>query len=291
MQFGFSMNAFRQHELRDGITTLADIGYDGVEILLDEPHLFPATATEDDIEQVRGWLADNDIAVCNCNAFMLSAIEPTEESKAAEFSRETERFHHPSFVELAEEDRTERIEHTKNALKTADKLGADHISITPGGPVPKQMSESEAMDYFVEGVREVTDTAEEVGVNILVEPEPELLIETSDDFLEFVDRIDSPRVGCNFDAGHFYCVDEDPVELIDKLAPYSHHYHLEDIPADGTHEHTQLGEGGMDINGFLEAIDASDYDGFVTVELYPYEETVEETAAGAMEYLEANGWV
>lgn len=284
------MNAFKQYELQRGLDILGDIGYDGVEILLDEPHLFPGTATDSDVEQVRDWLAENDLTVANCNAFMLSAIERTDESKQAEYGRDTEGFQHPSFVEPAVEDRRNRIEHTKNALRTAAALGADSISLTPGGPIPNGISSEQAMDWFVEGLQEVTDIAEEVNVDILVEPEPDLLIESSDEFLEFVDRIDSPRVGCNFDAGHFFCVGEDPVELIEKLTPYTSHYHLEDIPADRTHEHTQLGDGGMDINEFLTAIEGSDYDGFVTVELYPYEETAEETARDAMEYLEVHGW-
>lgn len=290
MEFGFSMNAFRQQELTDGVCSLAEIGYDGVEILLDEPHLFPGEADDEDVERVRALLADNDIAVSNCNAFMLSGIDLSEEIRASEYVRDTEDFHHPSFVEYSEPDRRARIEHTKNALRTAAALDADHISIPPGGPIPERVSETEAMEAFVDGVRAVTETAEEVGVDVLVEPEPDLLIETSDDFLAFIDRIDSPRVGCNFDAGHFYSVGEDPAELVDKLAEYTPHYHIEDIPADRTHVHTQLGEGSMDINGFLETVADSDYDGFVTVELYTYGENPTETARTAMQYLEENGW-
>jgi sugar phosphate isomerase/epimerase len=291
MQFGFSMNAFLQHSLKEGLDTLGDLDYDGVEILLDDPHLYPGTATEADIEQVHEWLAENDLAVSNCNAFMLKAMDVTEESARAEYSRDTEGFHHPSFLEPVPEDRQKRIEHTKNCLRTADDLGADHISITPGGPIPKGTSEEEAMELFLQGLRRVTPTAEEVGVDILVEPEPELLIETSDDFLAFLERVDSPRVACNFDAGHFFCVEEDPAALVEKLAPHTPHYHLEDIPADGTHVHTQLGEGGMDIDGFLQTVEDSGYDGFVTIELYPYADNPKEAAAGAMAYLEEHGWV
>ena len=290
MEFGFSLNAFRQYELEAALATLADIGYDGVEILLDEPHLFPGTADEDDIAAVLDWLDEGSLAVSNCNAFMLTALERTEKSKRAEYSRDTEGFHHPSFLEPVAEDRRARIEHTKNTIRTADALGSEHISLTPGGPIPRGTTETEAMDLFIEGLREVLPTAEEYGVDVLIEPEPELLIETSEDFLTFADRIDSPRIGCNFDAGHFFCVDEDPAALIETLEPYTKHYHIEDIPADRTHEHTQLGDGAMDIDGFLQAVEDSEYDGFVTVELYPYEETAAEAAAGAMDYLEAHGW-
>ena len=291
MNFGFSMNAFRQYELKEGIAVLADADYDGIEILLDEPHLFPGTADTSDIEQVRTWIADNAVAISNCNAFMLSAIERSAEGKTAEYGRDIEGFQHPSFVEPAEQDRRERIEHTKNAVRTAAALGADHISVPPGGPVPRGTTREEAMDAFVDGIREVAETAETAGVDVLIEPEPDLLIETSAEFLAFIERIDSPRIGCNFDAGHFYSVGEDPAELVKTLDTHTSHYHLEDIPADRTHEHTQLGEGSMDIDGFLEAVEDSGYDSFVTVELYPYEETAQETANTAMQYLDEHGWV
>ena len=290
MECGFSMNAFRQHGLDEAMAVLADAGYDGIEILLDEPHLFPGTADENDIVDVLERLAEHDLAVSNCNAFMLSAVELSEEVRSSEYVRDTEDFHHPSFVEYAAEDRQTRIDHTKDAIRTAAALGASSVSVPPGGPIPDRVSEAEAMELFVDGIREVADTAEEVEVDVLVEPEPDLLIETSDEFLEFVDRVDSPRVGCNFDAGHFYSVGEDPAALVDKLSDYSHHYHLEDIPADRTHVHTQLGEGSMDIDGVLQTLEDAGYDGFVTVELYPYEETAPEAARTAMEYLRERGW-
>lgn len=290
IEFGFSTNAFRTDSLKDTIETLADAGYDGIEILLDRPHLYPGDADEAEIQRVRGLLAEHGLAISNCNAFMLSAMERSETSCEAEYDRETEVFHHPSFIEPDENDRRARVEHTQAALETAADLGASHISIQPGGPVPKRKSEEQSLDEFVDGLRTIALTAETVGVDVLVEPEPELLIETSDQFLDLMDRVDSPCVGCNFDAGHFFASGEDPVALIDELAEYTHHYHIEDIPADRTHEHTQLGHGAMEIDGFLEVLDNSGYDGFVTVELYPYEETAAETARDAMRYLEERGW-
>ncbi|ELY90974.1 sugar phosphate isomerase/epimerase family protein [Natrialba taiwanensis] len=275
MQFGFSTNAFREYQLEDAIEELADAGYDGVEILLDEPHLYPPNATEDDIARVRTVLDDNDIAISNANAFMLTAIED---------------FHHPSFIEPDEDYRRERIDYTLAALDTAAELGAPHISIEPGGPIPEEKSREWATDTFVDGLREVTDRAEAVGVDVMVEPEPDLLIETSDEFVDLVARIDSERVRCNFDAGHLYCVGEDPTALVADLDEFTTHYHLEDIPADRRHEHTQLGEGSMDIDGFLSELDDRGYNGFITIELYPYEETPVETARGAMAYLEEHGW-
>lgn len=276
MQFGFSANAFRDYGPVETIEILADAGYDGVELLLDQPHLYPPEVNEDDVATVQATFEESDIAISNCNAFMLTAIED---------------FHHPSYIESDTKYRQRRIDYTREALHLADALDAEYISIEPGGPLPEGKAQQWGMEIFAQSLREVVPTAEELGVNLLVEPEPDLLIETTDQFLEFLKRIDSPTVGCNFDAGHLFCVGEDPASAVATLGEYVEHYHLEDIPADRSHEHTQLGEGALDIDGFLEAIENSGYDGFITVELYPYQETAEETARDAMAYLEEHGWV
>ena len=276
MKFGFSANAFREYDPIETIEIVANAGYDGIELLFDQPHLYPPEASEDEIERVREALDDNDIEISNCNAFMLTAIEG---------------FHHPSYIEADPDYRQKRIDYTKAALRTAAALDHEYISIEPGGPIPDGKSREWALETFTESLEAVLPVAEECGVDLHVEPEPGLLIETSAEFLAFADRIDHPRLRCNFDAGHLFCVGEDPTEAIEVLAPYTDHIHLEDIPADRSHEHTQLGDGAMDIDGFLGTLDSRGYVGFVTVELYPYEETAAETAREAMAYLEAGGWV
>ncbi|WP_425499576.1 sugar phosphate isomerase/epimerase family protein [Halogeometricum luteum] len=275
MDFGFSMNAFREYSTVGAIEAVADAGYDGIELLFDEPFLYPPTATGEEYDEVRTALDANDIAISNCNAFMLTAIED---------------FHHPSFVEPDEDYRRRRVDYTLDAIDAAAEFGCDRISIEPGGPVPEEKSREWAMDTFVEGLDELAERAEAKGVDVMVEPEPDLLIETSDEYLDLMDRVDSERITCNFDAGHLFCMGEDPAELVETLAPYTRHYHLEDIPEDRSHEHTQLGDGAMDIDGFLQAVEDSGYDGYVTVELYPYQETAAETAQGAMDYLRERGW-
>jgi sugar phosphate isomerase/epimerase len=276
MKFGFSANAFRDYDAIEATEVINDAGYDGIELLFDQPHLYPPEASEEGTEQVREALDDNDLAISNCNAFMLTAIEG---------------FHHPSYIESDPDYRQERIDYTEAALRTAAALGHGYISIEPGGPIPESESREWALETFIESLEEVLPVAEEVGVDLHVEPEPDLLIETSTEFLEFAERIDHFRVRCNFDAGHLFSVGEDPVEAFDRLADYVDHVHLEDIPDDRRHEHTQLGDGAMDIDGFLEVLDSRGYEGFVTVELYPYEETAAETARGAMAYLDDHGWV
>ena len=66
---------------------------------------------------------------------------------------------------------------------------------------------------------------------LLIEPEPGLLIERFEQYLEFAGRIDSPWLGLNFDIGHAFCVGEEPQDWIARMAPHTRHYHIEDIAA------------------------------------------------------------
>ena len=75
--------------------------------------------------------------------------------------------------------------------------------------------------------------AEELGVKILVEPEPDLLMENTAQFKSFVADIRSPAVGFNFDIGHFFCAGEDPAAAFEDLFEWIGHVHIEDIATDG----------------------------------------------------------
>src|SRR5262249_44849404 len=155
---------------------------------------------------------------------------------------------------------------------------------------------------LVEGLKPVLAHAEKEGVLLLVEPEPDLLIEKADQFLEFIGHVDSPAVGLNFDIGHFYCVGDDPAATVPRLARYARHYHLEDIAATPVHHHLipadvrpaplpppPLIPGGapLDLPAPPGPTRDSGYDGWITVELYPYVEDPDPAARTAFERVRA----
>jgi sugar phosphate isomerase/epimerase len=85
------------------------------------------------------------------------------------------------------------------------------------------------LKIFADGLKKVKHIAEENSVKILVEPEPSLLIENSQQFIQLMKITCSDYIKLNFDIGHFYCVKEDPSETILKLIDYIEHFHLSDI--------------------------------------------------------------
>ena len=126
---------------------------------------------------------------------------------------------------------------------------------------------------------------ESLGVGLLVEPEPGLLIETTEQYLELADRLDSPALGLNFDIGHAYCMSEDIAAQVKRLAAHTRHYHVEDIAASRVHHHMVPGTGAIEFGPIFEAIRGTGYDGWITVELYPFGDDPDTAASQARDVL------
>ncbi|MBL8798543.1 MAG: sugar phosphate isomerase/epimerase [Planctomycetia bacterium] len=272
MQLAFSTNAYLKYSFREAVTRLANIGYAGVEIMADVPHAWPACLLEEQKQAIRDSLAANKLRISNVNAFMMNAINDRRQ-----------KYWHPSWIEPDPDYRAIRVDHTIRALSLAKELGAPNITTEPGGPVPKGESWGAYLKLFVEELKPVIEHAEKVGVPLLIEPEPELLIETAAQFEEFMEHIKSPLVGLNFDIGHFYCVGDDPAPTVKRLAKWTKHYHLEDIAATRVHHHLVPGEGAIDFPSTLTAIRETGYHGWITVELYPYVDDPDPAARTALE--------
>jgi sugar phosphate isomerase/epimerase len=178
-----------------------------------------------------------------------------------------------------------RIDHTRRALSLCAELGAPHITTEPGGPLAPGQSRQQGIDLFVEALKPLAEHAHDVGVLLLIEPEPDLLVETTDQYLEIAERVSAPSIGLNFDVGHAFCVREDLPVAIKKLAGHTRHYHVEDIAATRVHHHLVPGTGAIDFPEVIAAIRATGYDGWVTVELYPFLDDPDAAARSAFALL------
>jgi len=222
---------------------------------------------------IRECLARHGLTISNVNAFMMNAVADPRQP-----------YWHPSWIEHPHY-RAIRREHTLRALALAKELGAPHITTEPGGPLAPGQTWDEAAAIFYEELMPCVERAERLEVGLLIEPEPELLIEKFDQYLRFMERIDSPFVGLNFDIGHAYCVGEDPQAWVARMAPHTRHYHLEDIAATRVHKHLIPGHGAIDFAATLREIARTGYDGWLTVELYPYIANPDDAAREAFAYL------
>jgi sugar phosphate isomerase/epimerase len=260
--------------VEEAIARIAGFGYHGIELLADVPHAWPAGLLGVQKDSIRRALTSSGLAISNINAFMMNAVADPRQP-----------YWHPGWTDPDPHYRAIRREHTKRALRLAAELGAPAISTEPGGEIQPGQTREQATDIFYEEIMPVLDVAAAVGVTLLIEPEPGLLIEKFGQYLEFADRVRHPALGLNFDIGHAYCVGEDPAEWVPRMKAHTRHYHFEDIAATRVHHHLVPGEGAIDFGSVFRAIATHTPDLWVTVELYPYRDRPDDAARAARAHL------
>lgn len=275
MQLAYSSNAYLKFPVEEAIARIAAIGYAGLELLADVPHAWPAGLLDERKAAIRHCLEQHKLAVANLNAFMMNAVADPRQP-----------YWHPSWIEPDPHYRAIRREHTKRALRLAKELGAPSIQTEPGGPLEPGQSWRTVADVFYQEIMPCVELAERLQVFLLLEPEPGLLIETFEQYFEFADRIGSPWLGLNFDVGHAFCIGQAPEAWIARMAPHTRHYHIEDIAATRRHAHLVPGRGAIDFSAVLREIIRSGYEGWVTVELYPYIDDPDGAGREAREFLQ-----
>jgi sugar phosphate isomerase/epimerase len=269
MALGYSTNAFVKFSLFEAVAKIARLGFEGVEIMCDRPHLYPLDFGPEDLARLQRLIQEQGLRVTNLNSFTLFAVGDT---------------YLPSWIEPERARREIRIRHTLECLRLAQLLGCGNISVPPGGPLGG-MSEREAFRRFHEGLDQVVPLAEELGVKVLVEPEPGLLMENSAQFRAFIREVHSQAVGLNFDVGHFFCAGEDPSVAFEELFEWVGHVHLEDIAASRVHNHLIAGLGAISFPDVLRTMVRLGYRGHISLELYPYVDMPEDAGRESLEYL------
>jgi len=268
MIIGYSTNAFVKFSLFEAVEKIARLGFRGVEIMCDRPHLYPPDYGEEKLTRLKSLINQRGLKVTNLNSFTLFAVGDT---------------YLPSWIEPQEERREIRILHTLKCLELAAFFSCENISVPPGGPLGN-VARKEAMSLFHQGLARVAPLAEELGIKILVEPEPGLLLENTGEFKEFIKGVESAAIGVNFDIGHF-CAGEDPCAAFEELFEWIGHVHLEDIAATRVHNHLILGHGAIQLSEVFKSMIRLGYQGDVSLELYPYVDTPEEAGRESLNYL------
>lgn len=279
-RLAFSTNAFKQTTAEAAIDAIAQIGYAGCEIMADQPHFTPTELSSNEVLRLADRIEDRGLQASNINAFTGFF--------AAEGDRPTGDTYHPTWLDDDPERRNIRVNHTLASIRLAATFGAGTVSLQPGGPtIGTGLCRDLALERFAEGVSQCLPMARELGVTVAIEPEPGLLLQTSDEFLTFKRRFFAAErlVLMNFDVGHAFCVGEDPATVARDLAGEYAHVHLEDIAASRVHQHLVPGDGAIDFAALFAALDDAGYTGWVTVELYPFLNDAAGVARRAYSYL------
>ncbi|HAA04283.1 MAG TPA: hypothetical protein DCZ69_00880 [Syntrophobacteraceae bacterium] len=277
MKFSFNTKIMRFHPLADAMDLIARAGFQAVELMADRPHAFPKDLSAERINALNQCLAGRKLEVSNLNSATVTSLEES---------------HNPSWVDEDWQVREQRIHYTLDCLRLAAAIGVPQVSTQGGGPIPAGSTYWESFRLFVANLHRVLPLARKLGVKLLIEPTPGMLLENSDHLLDLLAELGfSDFLQVSFDIVHFYCAGENPLTAWEKLKDHVSLVRLSDTTDQSPHTHVALGEGMLDLPAFLSAVRQSDFEGYVTIQPEGNEQLADKVAFGAADYLQRAGFM
>ncbi|WP_372805758.1 sugar phosphate isomerase/epimerase family protein [Pontiella sp.] len=120
---------------------------------------------------------------------------------------------------------------------------------------------------FRKRISEFADVAQESGITILLETGQE----TAEDLRHFLDVVNHPALGVNFDPANMILYGKgDPIEAVGVLGPWIKHVHIKDAVASQTPgqwgAEVPWGEGEVNHGGFFQALEKVGFTGAMAIE-------------------------
>ena len=270
MNIGFSSNAFTNYSLTDSIKIISKIGYDGIEIVLDEPHAF-LPLQKNEITKIKESLLKNNLLVSNLNANTVLGWKNDFNGEKFE----------PSLSNSNQKLRSWRIDYTKQAIDLAHILNSESICITSG--LDTVENTNQCFQLFQDSLMQIGEYAEKKNVLIGIEYEPYLLVDNSKKVWKLLSG-DLKNIGLNFDTCHAEVTKENLSKIISSFGKKIFHTHISDCK-NNVHFHLIPGLGDINFKEMYNSLNKIGYDKYLTAELYPYSDNPEEAASKAFIYL------
>jgi protein FrlC len=162
--------------------------------------------------------------------------------------------------------RKRSLRYFEKAIEAANIMGIPNVLVTPGNGYRNQSNES-AFKYTVENIRILAEYAAAKHVHLFLE---HLTVETSNvavkahELQQLWSSINSPNVSCMLDTDMMSRYDETVGDFLTATQNQIKHVHLVDGMPGG---HLALGDGNLPLSDFLETLDQSNYQGYLTLEI------------------------
>jgi len=229
-------------DLEANLKTIADMGYDGVELAIRDPHLIDEEALLDLLVRYK----------------LQSPAIGTGQAWGEEGL---------SFTDPDEKIRTAAIARIKSHLGPAQRLGAVVIIGLLRGIVKPGVEQSQATMWMVEALRECSEAAEKVGVRLALEPINRYetsLINTVQQGLDLIDVVGSAHFGLLLDTFHMNIEEPNIAESIRRAGDRIFHFHVADS------NRWYPGAGHIDFPHLLRVLQDTGYSGFISGEFLPH---------------------
>ena len=165
-------------------------------------------------------------------------------------------------------------------LQVAKKYRTDVVIMSTGISFEAREDHPELYEQLITKTRLLCNTAEENGVKIAIEVEPNQLFHNLKIFFDVVEKVKSPALKLNFDVGHIYLSEVDLFKAIDNCKDFIVYSHIDNMCM-GEHCHKLPWDGEIDLLSVYRKLKETCYDGPVSLDIYlqDYEKVAPECLA------------
>ena len=264
MYLAYNTNGLAHHRLDEALRLLADLGYGGVAITPDVPHLDLLRTDEREWEKTRALL----------DSLKLKAVVET----GARYVLDPRRKHWPNLCSRDDAAAERRLDWYRRACRLATALGAVGVSIWSGPLEPGDDPEA-AFARLVTRLHRALDAAR--GARLCFEPEPGMLIDSLGAYRRLRARLGRQDLWTTIDTGHLLATEPGAPEAhLAEFAPSLINVQVDDARR-GVHEHLAPGRGEIDFSAIFRELRRLNYAGPLALELSRDSHRGAEAAASA----------
>jgi len=217
IKLSYSTFGLTNVDFLDSITEVDKAGYPGIELAFHRDQFNPFNLTDDYVAAIKKRLATVNVKAA-CVATASHFFTPS-------------RPHEPSLMAPDVAGRKRRIDLVRRGIELARKLDMPLVTFGSGFIRDEHVSNPSvnARELLVDSIQQCLKYVhDDEDITLLIEPEPGMFIETTEQGLSLIDEVNSPKFQLHVDMCHMYCSDKDYVGALAKAAPYARFLHVSD---------------------------------------------------------------
>jgi len=217
IKLSYSTFGLTNVDFLDSITEVDKAGYPGIELAFHRDQFNPFNLTDDYVAEIKKRLTTVNVKAA-CVATASHFFTPS-------------RPHEPSLMAPDVAGRKRRIDLVRRGIELARKLDVPLVTFGSGFIRDEHVANPSVnpRELLVESIHQCLNYVhDDEDITLLIEPEPGMFIETTEQGLSLIDEVNSPKFQLHVDMCHMYCSDKDYVGALAKAAPYARFLHVSD---------------------------------------------------------------
>jgi sugar phosphate isomerase/epimerase len=219
-KLSYSTFGLTKLDFLDAIDAIDKAGYPAIELSFHRDQFNPFEITDEYLATIK-------------KHFETTRVRPACVATASHFFTPS-RPHEPSLMCIETAGRKRRINLVKRGIEVARKLDVSLVTFGSGFIRDEHVTNPsiDPNELLVDSIHQcLKEIRSDEDITLLIEPEPGMFIETLDQGIHLVNKVNSAKFKLHLDLCHNYCSEKDYIGALALAAPHARYLHVSDARA------------------------------------------------------------